>query len=74
MEILITGANGFLGSAIVNELTSDHTISSLSRSSGDYKISLENEIPNFNKQFDLVIHAAGKAHSVPKTNFEKKQF
>ena len=74
MEILITGANGFLGSAIVNELTSDHTISSLSRSSGDYKISLENEIPNFNNKFDLVIHAAGKAHSVPKKASEKKQF
>lgn len=74
MEILITGANGFLGNTIVNELTSDHTISSLSRSSGDYKISLENEIPNFIKNFDLIIHAAGKAHSVPKTASEKKQF
>lgn len=74
MEILITGANGFLGSAIVNELTSDHTISSLSRSSGDYKISLENEIPNFNKNFDLVIHAAGKAHCIPRTVTEKNQF
>ncbi len=74
MEIVVTGANGFLGNTIVNELTSDHSISSLSRSSGDYKISLENEIPNFNKKFDLVIHAAGKAHSVPKTAFEKKQF
>ena len=74
MEILITGANGFLGRVIVNELSTDFKISSLSRSSGDYKISLENEIPNFNKKFDLVIHAAGKAHSVPKTAFEKKQF
>lgn len=74
MKILITGANGFLGRTIVNELNLDHTISSLSRSSGDYKVSLENEIPNFIKNFDLVIHAAGKAHSVPKTAFEKKQF
>lgn len=74
MGILVTGANGFLGSAIVNELNSDHTISSLSRSSGNYKVSLENEIPNFIKKFDLVIHAAGKAHSVPKTAFEKQQF
>lgn len=74
MEILLTGANSFLGRSIVNELNSDHNISSLSRSSGNYKVSLENEIPNFNKKFDLVIHAAGKAHSVPKTAFEKKQF
>jgi nucleoside-diphosphate-sugar epimerase len=74
MKILLTGANGFLGRAIVNELNSDHTISTLSRRFGDYKVSLENEIPNFNEKFDLVIHAAGKAHSVPKTAFEKKQF
>lgn len=74
MEILITGANGFLGSAILNELTSDHSISSLSRSSGHYKVSLENEIPDFNKKFDLVIHAAGKAHSLPKMASVKKQF
>ena len=74
MEILITGANGFLGRAIVNELSTDFKISSLSRNDTDYKVSLEKEIPNFIKKFDLVIHAAGKAHSVPKTAFEKQQF
>jgi len=74
MEILITGANGFLGRTIVNELSTDFKISSLSRNATDYKVSLENEIPNFIKKFDLVIHAAGKAHSVPKTAFEKQQF
>jgi len=74
MEILITGANGFLGRAIVNELSNDFKISSLSRNATDYKVSLDNEIPNFIKKFDFVIHAAGKVHSVPKTAFEKQQF
>lgn len=74
MEILLTGANGFLGIAIANELDHNHKIFSLSRTSGDYKVSLEREVPLFNHKFDLVIHAAGKAHSVPKTNSEKMQF
>lgn len=73
MEILVTGANGFLGKSIVKEL-SKHTISSLSRTSGDYKVSLEKEIPHFIEKFDLVVHTAGKAHSIPKTEAEKMQF
>jgi nucleoside-diphosphate-sugar epimerase len=74
MEILVTGVNGFLGRTIANELANDHKLSGLSRSSGEYKVSLENEMPNFIKNFDLVIHSAGKAHSVPKTESEKVQF
>jgi nucleoside-diphosphate-sugar epimerase len=46
----------------------------LNRYFGDYKISLENEIPNFNEVYELVIHSAGKAHSIPKTESEKKSF
>lgn len=74
MEIVITGANGFLGKAIVKELESKHTLFSLSRTSGDYQVSLDNDIPNFKHKFVLVIHAAGKAHSVPKKDEEKMQF
>ncbi|PVX46597.1 nucleoside-diphosphate-sugar epimerase [Flavobacterium sp. 103] len=74
MEILITGANGFLGKSIVKELTYGHKLVCLSRSCGDYKISLEIEVPEFKQSFDLIIHTAGKAHSVPKTESERKQF
>jgi nucleoside-diphosphate-sugar epimerase len=74
MNILLTGASGFLGKSIIKELFSENSLFSLSRNSGDYQFSLENEIPNFNEFFDLVIHAAGKAHFVPKTEDEKKQF
>ncbi|MEY2703574.1 MAG: hypothetical protein RLY43_2213, partial [Bacteroidota bacterium] len=45
---------------------------SLSRTSGDYKLSLEIQIPDFKESFDLVIHNAGKAHVVSKT-FEEDQ-
>jgi len=74
MDVLLTGANGFLGKTIINELSKGNSIVSLSRTTGDYKVSLETQIPNFKQEFDLVVHAAGKAHSVPKTEDEKKQF
>lgn len=74
MEILVTGANGFLGKSIVNELSKDNTLYSLSRTSRDYAVSLDIEIPRFTQKFDLVIHAAGKAHSIPKHSLDKKQF
>lgn len=73
-KILVTGANGFLGEFIFKELSHVNVLFSLSRTSGDYKISLENKVPVFNQNFDLVIHSAGKAHSVPKNEKEKKQF
>ena len=74
MEILITGANGFLGKFFVNELKGDHNLKFLSRTTGDYNVSLENGIPCFDQKFDMVIHTAGKAHSVPKTEIDNKQF
>lgn len=74
MSVLVTGANGFLGKYIVKELSKNHNLKSLSRTFGDYKVSLENEVPDFELKFNLVIHAAGKAHSIPKTEIEKRHF
>jgi nucleoside-diphosphate-sugar epimerase len=74
MKILITGASGFLGKKIAEVLEKEHDIISLSRSSGDYQISLENNIPYFNEKFDLIIHAAGKAHFFPKTDLDSNSF
>ncbi|KQW97683.1 NAD(P)-dependent oxidoreductase [Flavobacterium sp. Root420] len=72
--ILITGISGFLGKSITKALENNYELFSLSRTYGDYKISLEKEVPKFVQSFDMVIHAAGKAHSVPKTESERKQF
>lgn len=72
--ILLTGSNGFLGKSIIEKLENDYTIIGLSRTIGEYRLSLEEEIPNFMQKFDLVIHAAGKAHCIPRTEAEKKQF
>lgn len=74
MKTLLTGGNGFLGRHIVEEFKDDFKIVTLSRSEANYCISLDKEIPNFSETFDLVVHAAGKAHSVPHTIEEKKEF
>lgn len=74
MDILVTGANGFLGKAIIKELENNNNLNSLSKTSGDYQVSLDNDIPNFKKKFDLVIHAAGKAHCISKNELEKREF
>jgi len=74
MNILLTGANGFLGKSIKEELSKEHTIFDLSRTIGEYIVFLEKEIPVFKENFEIVIHAAGKAHSIPRNDLEKKEF
>lgn len=74
MNCLLTGANGFLGKAILRQIFESNQIWTLSRNGCDFNFSLEKLIPDFNLKFDLVIHASGKAHSVPKTEFEKNEF
>lgn len=78
-KILLTGASGFLGHHIFDELNEKYQIVSLGRRNllrtnhitadiSDSKIHLSNY------GFDLVIHAAGKAHMVPKSRIEREQF
>lgn len=71
---LLTGSNGFLGKYIHNTLKNYYVVSTLSRNTGDYQIYLEQQVPIFFEKFDFVVHAAGKAHSIPKTEFEKQEF
>ncbi|WP_417939617.1 NAD-dependent epimerase/dehydratase family protein [Flavobacterium sp. RS13.1] len=74
MNLLLTGANGFLGKSIIKQLSEKYNLFKLSRFGCDYNFSLDRQIPYFDEPFDLVIHAAGKAHSVPKTEKQKKEF
>lgn len=74
MDILLTGANGFLGKIIGKILNNEHKLFTLSTNSGDYPVYLDKVVPVFRETYDLIIHAAGKAHSVPKTDAEKNQF
>ena len=73
-KILVTGSSGFLGNSICKELGIDNVVYTLSRSNSTYNYDLINNIPIFNENFDIVIHAAGLAHFIPKTEYEKKSF
>ncbi|QHV99698.1 NAD-dependent epimerase/dehydratase family protein [Spirosoma endbachense] len=74
MTILLTGASGFLGSRILKELEPDNSVTTLGRQlSGSRHIvcDLAKEAPDLiGHSFDVVVNAAGKAHSVPRNSQE----
>jgi nucleoside-diphosphate-sugar epimerase len=74
MICLLTGGTGFLGYFISKAISESNILVTLSRNIGQYSICLEQKVPVFFEKFDLVIHAAGKAHTVPKTSLEKQAF
>ena len=74
-KLLFTGASGFLGyniRPILEETYDVHTIGLTD--DDDIKINIAKEVPTINSHYDVVLHAAGKAHTVPKTEAEKKVF
>ncbi|AWK03007.1 UDP-galactose-4-epimerase [Flavobacterium crocinum] len=74
-KILFTGATGFLGRNVLPVLEElNYSITTLGNSTTEIVCDISKEIPELPHGFDLVVHAAGKAHSVPKTEVEKKQF
>lgn len=73
-KILLTGSSGFLGKSLYFFLKDFDSVFELSKDFGVHSIRLEKEVPPFNQSFDLVIHAAGKAHSIPKTKIEASNF
>ncbi|MES2651683.1 MAG: NAD-dependent epimerase/dehydratase family protein [Bacteroidota bacterium] len=75
---IVTGASGFLGKIITNSLiSSGANVISIGRSVENNIIHDLSEPFQFSAPdlaVDTVIHIAGKAHSVPKTDEEKEQF
>jgi len=73
---LVTGAGGFLGKYITDFLSSaGHTVTSMGRSAPSHIVcDLATQVPAITIPVDVVIHAAGKAHTVPKTEAEKQAF
>jgi len=74
-KVLITGASGFLGSEINSYLTSQKfQILTLGRApDNDIICDLSKEVPRLEK-INTVIHVAGKAHLIPKTDSEIQKF
>ncbi|MDL5048287.1 NAD-dependent epimerase/dehydratase family protein [Oscillatoria amoena NRMC-F 0135] len=75
-NILLTGAQGFLGKYIQKSLTSaGYNVDTLGRGTGNTVIcDLSKSRPTLTQPYYAVVHAAGKAHMVPKTEEEKKDF
>jgi len=74
MKVLLTGASGFLGKTVYKHLIEKkYDVKTLGRRMSDFNVDLAIETPKLTT-VDLVIHCAGKAHLVPKTEHQKKLF
>lgn len=77
MKYLITGASGFLGNYLITNVDKfNHEFITLGRSSfNDIICDLSHKAPEFKKNsIEVVIHAAGKAHSFDKNNKNLSDF
>lgn len=74
--ILLTGHSGYLGSYLRNSYNSNKLFK-LGRSSDSNIIcDLSREVPNISsiENINCVIHAAGKAHSIPRNELQRNEF
>lgn len=75
MKLLFTGASGFLGNNIKPLLAKKYEITTVGLTDNDdIKTNLANEMPILTEKYDMVLHAAGKAHTVPSNEVEKQAF
>jgi len=74
MKLLFTGASGFLGQNIKPILSKQFEVKTLGLAGDDIVANIATNIPEISEVFDIVLHAAGKAHTVPKTEAEKQSF
>lgn len=66
MPLLLTGASGFLGRNIIGRLGQCYSVTTLGRSATcDIVADLAAGVPTLTGHFDVVVHAAGKAHELP---------
>ncbi len=74
-QLLFTGASGFLGSNVLPLLKEKYEVDTLALDkNANYNVNLFTDEIKLNKQYDVVLHAAGKAHVVPRTPEEEKLF
>lgn len=74
-KLLFTGGTGFLGKNVIPLLQKDYEVTTCGITPEDMvKANLAKMVPELPQQYDIVLHAAGKAHVVPKTEEEKQLF
>ena len=74
-NLLFTGSSGFLGFNILWGLEKNYNVDTLAlEKNATYNINLVTDEIKLKKKYDIVLHAAGKAHVVPRTPEEEKIF
>ena len=78
-QILVTGANGFLGGYVLPSLAAEGTVTVLGRKPMEKcrNVTADLTAPDLdlgNKSFSTVYHLAGWAHCVPRTAAEREMF
>ena len=74
-KLLFTGGTGFLGKNVRPILDILYEVTTCGITQDDMiKANLAKEIPVLNQHYDVVLHACGKAHVVPKTEAERQAF
>lgn len=74
-KLLFTGASGFLGRNILSILEKSYAVTTLGLSRrNSLQVDLAREMPLLNDRYDVVLHAAGKAHAVSPGQTDQKEF
>lgn len=75
ISLLFTGASGFLGQNIKPLLKLAYDVDTCGLDElNTVQCNIAKNTPSFDQCYDIVLHAAGKAHSVPRTDAEEKVF
>lgn len=74
-KLLFTGGTGFLGKNVMPILTKRYDVTTCGITPDDIiKANLAKEVPDLPEKYDVVLHACGKAHVIPKTEEENQAF
>ena len=74
-KLLFTGGTGFLGGNIKPLLDERYEVTTIGITDADMiKSNFVTGVPTLTECYDIVLHAAGKAHIYPKTEAERKAF
>lgn len=74
-KLLFTGGTGFLGKNAMPVLREYYEVTTCGITPDDMiKANFVTDVPELPEKYDVVLHACGKAHVVPKTEAEKQAF
>lgn len=74
-KLLLTGGTGFVARNIKSQLSAQYEVTTLGRNNGNIiQTDLSRDVPELPDRYDIILHAAGKAHSTPQSDAEIKEY